>query len=99
MPVTTPGEKPSYFEYSSMIQAITSAFVLTSGAGMSRLGPMISLTWPTNSRVTAATSLRLISAGLQLMPPLAPPNGTSTIAVFQVIRLANAAACSSFMVG
>ena len=33
------------------------------------------------------------------MPPLAPPNGTSTTAVFQVIRLASAAAWSSSIAG
>ncbi len=40
--VTTPGTlKPWFMLKVSMIQAMTLAFVLTSGAGMSRSGPMI----------------------------------------------------------
>ncbi len=41
LPVTTPGtEYPLCIETVSMIQAITWAFVPTSGAGMSESGPM-----------------------------------------------------------
>ena len=40
-PVTTPStECPLFIEYVSKIQAITRASVPTSGAGMSRSGPM-----------------------------------------------------------
>ena len=75
-----------------MIHAITSALVLTSGAGMSMVGPMTSLHCSTNARVTRSSSKRLIWLGSQSMPPLAPPKGTSTMAVFQVIRFASAPA-------
>ncbi len=98
-PVTTPGENPSYFEYSSMIHAITSALVFTSGAGMSMVGPITSLVCSTKARVTRSSSKTLIDRGSQSMPPLAPPKGTSTMAVFQVIRFARAAAWSSSIVG
>ena len=40
LPVTIAGVWPWSLPYSSIIQAITWAFVLTSGAGMSRVGPM-----------------------------------------------------------
>ena len=43
-------------EYSSMIHAITCALVLTSGAGMSRCGPMMSWIWSTNCRVSRSSS-------------------------------------------
>lgn len=42
-PVTTPGLNPLYLLYSSKNQAISRAPVFMSGAGMSSLGPMISL--------------------------------------------------------
>ncbi len=40
--MTTAGEWPWYFEYWSMIHAITCGLVFTSGAGMSRVGPITS---------------------------------------------------------
>ena len=48
LPVTTAGENPAYLEYSCMIQPMTLALVLTSGAGMSRVGPMTSFICSTN---------------------------------------------------
>jgi hypothetical protein len=41
LPVTTPvAVAPTFIEYVSIIQAITCALVLTSGAGMSCCGPI-----------------------------------------------------------
>ena len=42
LPVTHAGLKPWYFWYWFMIQAITSALVPMSGAGMSMSGPIMS---------------------------------------------------------
>ena len=42
LPVTTAGEWPARWEYSSTIQAMTWALVAMSGAGMSTVGPMMS---------------------------------------------------------
>ncbi len=48
LPVTTPSaECPTFMEYVSMIQAMIWSSVPTSGAGMSRSGPM-------NGRISAA---------------------------------------------
>ncbi len=99
LPVTTPGEKPAYLEYSCMIQPMTLALVLTSGAGMSVVGPMTSFICSTKRTVIWNRSRSDRACGSQLMPPLAPPYGTSTTAVFQVIRLASAAAWSSSIAG
>ena len=42
LPVTTPGtEKPAFTEYVSIIQAMLRSSVPTSGAGISRSGPMM----------------------------------------------------------
>ena len=94
LPVTQAGWKPWYLEYSFMIQAITCASVPTSGAGMSLSGPMKSWICWTNLRVSRSSSPRESLPGSQFMPPLPPPNGRSTTAVFQVIRLASERASS-----
>ncbi len=75
-----------------MIHAITWAFVLTSGAGMSWLGPMNTCRRSTKVRVMFSRSRCDVDGerGSQSMPPLAPPYGTSTTAVFQVISDASA---------
>ena len=73
-----------------MNHAIVWAFVFMSGAGMSRYGP---ITWPiplANRRVIRWTSLSLIPVGSTAMPPLAPPKGTSSNAVFHVMSDARA---------
>ena len=74
-----------------MIHAITWALVPMSGAGMSRLGPDHVLD-PLDElpREQRSARVALSVAGSQSMPPLAPPNGTSTTAVFQVISVASA---------
>ncbi len=72
-----------------MIQAITCASVPTSGAGMSLSGPMKSWICWTNLRVSRSSSPRDSLLGSQFIPPLPPPKGRSTTAVFQVIRLAS----------
>ena len=60
-------------EYSSMIQAMIWALVLTSGAGMSRCGPMMSWICCTKRRVRRSSSRADSVAGSTAMPPLAPP--------------------------
>ncbi len=75
-----------------MIQLITLAFVFTSGAGMSMVGPMTSFICSTKRRVTKSRSFSDMVLGSQSIPPLAPPNGISTTDVFQVIKLASAPA-------
>ncbi len=50
---------------------------------------MIVMRWM-NLRVRRSSSAGLISHGTQAMPPLAPPKGMSTSAVFQVISAASA---------
>jgi hypothetical protein len=82
-----------------MIQPMIRPSVFTSGAGMSIVGPITSLIRSTNWRVSASSSRVLSWLGSQLMPPLAPPNGTSTTAVFHVIRLASAVASPSSTIG
>ena len=73
-----------------MIHAITWGLVLTSGAGMSRVGPMTSWIWSTNLRVSRSISRRDMVVGSQVMPPFEPPKGRFTTAVFQVISEARA---------
>src|SRR5262245_17802368 len=90
-PVTTPcAECPTVMEYVSMIQAIVCASVYTSGAGISIDGPMIGRISLAYLRVIRSSSLFDIRLGSQITPPFAPPNGTFTIAVFQVIQAASA---------
>jgi hypothetical protein len=85
LPVTTPGLYPRKREYSSKNHAISLAPVFMSGAGMSSMGPMISLMAPTNFRVTFSSSRSLSFFGSTVTPPLAPPKGKSITAVFQVM--------------
>ena len=73
-----------------MIQAMVWAFVPTSGAGMSESGPIIPSSSVAKRRVSASCSRGLISRGLQVTPPFAPPKGTFTSAHFQVIHIASA---------
>ncbi len=89
MPVTTAGLKPHLRLYWSKIQLMTCAFVFMSGAGMSVCGPMTPEIASTNLRVRRCSSLADSFVGSHWMPPFAPPNGTPTTAVFQVIKLAS----------
>ena len=95
LPVTIPGVWPWSFPYSSIIQAITWESVLTSGAGMSRVGPRIFSILSMNERAIVWTSLRSSLSAGQLTPPLAPPKGTLATAVFQVINEASARTSST----
>ena len=88
--MTTAGVWPWSLPYSSIIQAITWALVLTSGAGMSRVGPSTFSILSMKERLIACTSERSSSSAGQFTPPLAPPNGMPAIAVFQVISEASA---------
>ena len=99
MPVTTAGEKPWIFEYSSMIHAMTWALVLTSGAGMSVCGPMMSWICWTKQRVSRSSSRGESVSGSTAMPPLAPPKGRFTTAVFHVMSEARPSASSRSTVG
>ena len=91
LPVTTPGTaKPSAMLIVSMIQAISRPLVLTSGAGMSFSGPMMIDISEAYLLVILSISPTDIVFGLTIMPPFAPPYGTSTTAVFQVIQAARA---------
>ena len=90
LPVTTAGDQPARDEYASMTQPMTLASVLTSGARMSVVGPMTpEMAW-VKLRVAASSSREDSVAGSMFMPPLAPPNGRSRRADFQVISDARA---------
>ena len=78
-----------------MIQAMVWALVFTSGAGMSRSGPMIGLSSVVKRRVRPSTSFRESCLGSTMTPPLPPPYGMSTTAHFQVIHIASARTSSS----
>ena len=93
------GVWPCSLPYSSIIQAIVWALVLTSGAGMSRVGPRTFSILSMNERVTFWSSASESFSGSQLTPPLAPPNGTLATAVFQVISEASARTSSTFTSG
>mmetsp|Transcript_23306 Transcript_23306/g.58498 ORF Transcript_23306/g.58498 Transcript_23306/m.58498 type:complete len:265 (-) Transcript_23306:406-1200(-) len=86
LPVTTPGEKPSYLLYSSKNQAMTRPSVFMSGAGMSSRGPMMSRHFCTNRLVSFSSSRSLSVLTSTQTPPFAPPKGMSSKAVFHVIR-------------
>ena len=58
LPVTIAGVWPWSLPYSSIIQAIICAFVLTSGAGMSRVGPSTFSILSMNERVIRCSSSR-----------------------------------------
>ncbi len=81
--------------YWSKIHAITWALVFMSGAGMSCL-VADDVVDAVDELAREALELALLSSrGLHAMPPLAPPNGTSTTAVFQVISVASAVTSSA----
>ena len=73
-----------------MNHAIVWASVPTSGAGMSRVGPRTFSILSMNDRATRWRSDGSSCSGVTSTPPLAPPNGISTIAVFQVMSSASA---------
>ena len=79
----------------SIIQAMTRAFVPMSGAGMSRSGPMIGSSSEMKRRLRFSSSQSLRPSGSTMTPPFAPPNGTLTMAHFQVIHIARARTSSS----
>ena len=56
-----------------MIQAIVCAFVFTSGAGMSRSGPMSGLISVAKRRVSPSSSRWESFLGSTITPPLPPP--------------------------
>ena len=74
----------------SIIQAMTWAFVLTSGAGMSFSGPTRTSISVKYRRVSASSSLIDSFFGSTITPPLPPPYGMPTTAHFQVIHIARA---------
>ena len=78
-----------------MNQAMTWAFVFTSGAGMSRSGPMRTSISVKKRRVSASSSFWLSFFGSTMTPPLPPPYGIPTTAHFQVIHIASALTSSS----
>ena len=73
-----------------MIQAITCGLVLTSGAGMSLWGPMMTLMLVAKRRVRPSSSRCDSCLGSTATPPLPPPKGMPTTAHFQVIHMASA---------
>ena len=73
LPVTHAGVCPWSFPYSSISQAITWAFVPTSGAGMSRVGPSTFSILSMNERETAWSSWLSSLLGSTFTPPFAPP--------------------------
>ena len=85
LPAITAGESLDR-EYSSYIQAISRGPVFTSGAGMSRCGPITSSIAETNERQSRSSSAIDSAFGSTRTPPFAPPNGTSSSAVFHVIN-------------
>ncbi len=78
-----------------MIQAMIWAFVFTSGAGMSRSGPMSTSISVVKRRVSPSSSFWLSFFGSTMTPPLPPPYGMPTTAHFQVIHIARALTSSS----
>ena len=100
LPVTTPGtEKPALTEYVSIIHAMFRSSVPTSGAGISRSGPMIGKISEVYLRVNRSFSRCDKVAGSTLIPPLAPPYGRLVSAHFQVINIASATVSSRSISG
>jgi hypothetical protein len=100
LPVTTPStEWPLFIEYVSKIHAITRASVPTSGAGMSRSGPISLMISLVKRRVMRSSSSRERCFGSTTTPPFAPPNGIPISAHFQVIHIASAFTSSSVTSG
>jgi len=74
LPVTiSMTDLPSSIVTVSAIQAIVWALVLTSGAGISRLGPRMGRMAVVKRRVRRHSSFCDITEGSQSTPPLAPP--------------------------
>ena len=100
LPVTDAGtEYPACIESVSMIQAMISPVVLTSGAGMSDSGPTRTLISAANRRVSRSSSRWLSSEGSTATPPLAPPYGRLVSAHFHVIHMASALTSSRSVSG
>ena len=78
-----------------MIQAMTWALVLTSGAGMSFSGPTRTSISVKKRRLRPSSSFWLSCLGSTMTPPLPPPYGMPTTAHFQVIHIARALTSSS----
>ncbi len=72
------------------MSAMISPLVPTSGAGMSMFGPIRLLSLYMKRREMFSSSSLPYWRGSIWMPPLPPPNGTSAMAVFQVISAASA---------
>ncbi len=81
---------PVSFSNSSTIQSIMVALVLTSGAGTSLSGPMCGARCAAYLRDSSSSSSLVSSLGFTDTPPLPPPNGRPTAAVFSVISVASA---------
>ena len=73
LPVTIPGVCPLIIPYSSINQAIICGFVLTSGAGISLLTPIIGLIARKKRRESLSSSSSDNVDGLTEIPPLPPP--------------------------
>ena len=73
--------------------------MFTSGAGMSRYTPSTWLMAIVNRRVMRCSSADDSLVGSTSIPPLAPPNGMSTNAVFHVMSDASARTSSRSAVG
>ena len=83
--------------YSSTNHAIFVAFVLTSGAGMSRCGPIAFLSFNARlySLIIKASFRSSRFLGLAMIPPFAPQYGIPAMAHFHVIQMARALTSSS----
>ena len=90
LPVTMPGVYPAMEPYASIIHAIVCELVPISGAGMSRFTPSRCSMLVVYRRVMWFSSASLIVLGSHWIPPLPPPKGMLTTAVFQVISDASA---------
>ena len=69
---------------------MTWALVFTSGAGMSRSGPISTSISAVKRRVRCSSSFIDSRLGSTMTPPLPPPYGMPTTAHFQVIHIARA---------
>ena len=90
---------PVELAYVSIIQTIDWALLPRSGAGMSWSGPMLVPRAWVNRRTTRSNSSVSSAVGSNEMPPLAPPNGMSQRADFQVIQEARALTSSRSTIG
>ncbi len=76
--------------YSSSIQVMCWLDVIMSGAGTSRRGPIVRATRRIQPRQIRSISDVLSRCGSQTTPPMLPPRGRLTTAVFQVVHIASA---------